>query len=187
MGEIRALVVDPDAPNRLGQVEKPSPTPSEALVSVAAVSLNRGEMRRTESSEPGFRPGWDLAGPIERAAADGPQEGSGVVGFLPSGAWTQLVAAPTVCFGGGRQRAREVRAGDGRLGRSLTVRGAGGLAVYLEYYPAYAVTLALSGLVLPKNELSGFLRRRPKPPRPTSPLVPCSIPVRLLPARKPAR
>ena len=33
-----------------------------SLVRVAAVSLNRGEVRRAESSEPGFRPGWDLGG-----------------------------------------------------------------------------------------------------------------------------
>ena len=73
MSEIKAVVVDPDAPNRLAlaQVEEPSPTPSEALVRVAAVSLNRGEVRRAESSEPGSRPGWDLTGTVERAAADG--------------------------------------------------------------------------------------------------------------------
>ena len=84
MSGIRAVVVDPDAPNRLAlaDVEEPSPTPSEVLVRVSAVSLNRGEVRRAESNEPGFRPGWDLAGTVERAAADGsgPQEGS----------WTEL-------------------------------------------------------------------------------------------------
>ena len=64
---------------------------------VAAVSLNRGEVRRAEASEPGFRPGWDLAGTVERAAGDGsgPQEGARVVGFLPSGAWAELAPVPT--------------------------------------------------------------------------------------------
>ena len=99
MSKIKAVVVDPGAPNRLAlaDVEEPSPTPSEALVRVAAVSLNRGEVRRAESSEPGFRPGWDLAGTVERAAADGsgPPEGSRVVGFLPSGAWAELACVPT--------------------------------------------------------------------------------------------
>ena len=99
MSKIKAVVVDPGAPNRLAlaDVEEPYPTPSEALVRVAAVSLNRGEVRRVESNEPGFRPGWDLAGTVERAAVDGsgPPEGSRVVGFLPSGAWAELVAVPT--------------------------------------------------------------------------------------------
>ena len=88
---MRAVVVDPDSPANLAlaEVERPRPEPSEALVRVEAVSLNRGEVRRAESAEPGFRPGWDLAGTVERAAADGsgPPEGARVVGFLPSGAW----------------------------------------------------------------------------------------------------
>ena len=96
---MRAVVVDPEAKARLSvaDVEEPEPGPSEALVRVAAISLNRGEVRRAEAAEPGFRPGWDLAGKVERAAADGtePQEGSRVVGFLASGAWAELAAVPT--------------------------------------------------------------------------------------------
>jgi len=96
---LRAVDVDPEAVGRLSvaEVEEPEPAPSEALVRVAAVSLNRGEVRRADASEPGFRPGWDLAGTVERAAVEGsgPQEGSRVVGFLPSGAWAELVAVPT--------------------------------------------------------------------------------------------
>lgn len=98
---MRAVVVEPDCPNRLGfrEVEEPTPAPSEALVRAAAISLNRGEVHRVQSSsEPGFRPGWDLAGTVERAAADGsgPLEGARVVGLLESGAWAELVAVPTV-------------------------------------------------------------------------------------------
>jgi NADPH2:quinone reductase len=97
---MRAVVVEPGSPNRLDfrEVETPSPAPSECLVRVAAISLNRGEVRRAQtSSEAGFRPGWDLAGTVERAAADGsgPREGSRVVGMLESGAWAELVAVPT--------------------------------------------------------------------------------------------
>ena len=96
---MRAVVVDPESEGRLSlaEVDEPEQAPSEALVRVAAVSLNRGEVRRAEAAEPGFRPGWDLAGTVERAAADGsgPAEGARVVGFLPSGAWAELAAVPT--------------------------------------------------------------------------------------------
>jgi len=93
---MRAVVVDPESRARLSvaEVEDPDPGPSEALVRVAALSLNRGEVRRAQAAEPGFRPGWDLAGTVERAAPDGPGEGARVVGFLPSGAWGELVAVP---------------------------------------------------------------------------------------------
>ncbi len=97
---MRAVIVDAEAPARLGlgEVEEPEPAPSEALVRVSATSLNRGEVRRSQAAETGFRPGWDLAGTVEeRAAADGsgPSEGARVVGLLPSGAWAELVAVPT--------------------------------------------------------------------------------------------
>src|SRR5581483_794012 len=95
----RAVVVDPAVPGRLTirEVAAPTPAPSEALVRVAALSLNRGEVRRAASAEAGWRPGWDLAGTVEQAAADGsgPPAGSRVVGLLNPGAWAELVAVPT--------------------------------------------------------------------------------------------
>ncbi len=99
MGKVRAVVVKADAPGRLvlGEEEEPSPAPSEAVVRVFAVSLNRGEVRRAQAAEDGHRPGWDLAGMVEKAAADGsgPKEGARVVGLLPSGSWAELAAVPT--------------------------------------------------------------------------------------------
>ena len=95
----RAVVVDPEAPGRL--VIKPVPDPAsdrdEAIVRVRAVSLNRGEVRRAGMAAAGWRPGWDLAGDVERAAADGsgPRAGARVVGMVNEGAWAERVAVPT--------------------------------------------------------------------------------------------
>jgi NADPH:quinone reductase len=80
MSMMRAVVVEVGSPNRLvlREVEEASPGPSETLIRVAAVSLNRGEVRRaTAITQAGFRPGWDVAGTVERAAEDGsgPPEG----------------------------------------------------------------------------------------------------------------
>jgi len=98
MAVMRAIVVDPSAPGLLAirEVEAPHPAPSEALVRVAAISLNRGEVRGVRQSAAGSRVGWDFAGTVERAAADGsgPKEGVRIVGTLPTGAWAELVAAP---------------------------------------------------------------------------------------------
>ena len=167
MSGIRAVVVDPDAPNRLAlaRAEEPSPTPSETLVRVATVSLNRGEVRRVESNEPGFRPGWDLAGTVERAAADGsgPQAGSRVVGFLPSGAWAEVVAVPThsvavlperVSFEeastlpvAGLTALYALEEGGNLLGRSVLVTGASGGAGHFGLQLARAAGARVVGLV----------------------------------------
>jgi NADPH:quinone reductase len=94
----RAVVVDPEAPGRLviRPVPEPVPDRGEAVVRVRAVSLNRGEIRRAGMAAAGWRPGWDLAGAVERAAADGsgPRLGARVVGMLPEGAWAERVAVP---------------------------------------------------------------------------------------------
>lgn len=99
MNKVRAIVVDSESSGGLSiaEVDKPSPASDEALIRVSQISLNRGEVRRAADAEQGSRPGWDLAGTVEEAAPDGtgPSVGSRVVGFLPSGAWMELAAAPT--------------------------------------------------------------------------------------------
>ena len=94
-----AVVVDPEAPGRLviRQVLDPAPDRGEAVVRVRAISLNRGEVRRAGMAAAGWRPGWDFAGNVERAADDGsgPRAGTRVVGLLPEGAWGERVAVPT--------------------------------------------------------------------------------------------
>ena len=99
MSDNRAVVVDPEAPGRLviSPVAAPVPDRGEAVVRVRAISLNRGEVRRAGMAVAGWRPGWDLAGEVERAAADGsgPRVGARVVGLLPEAAWAERVAVPT--------------------------------------------------------------------------------------------
>jgi NADPH:quinone reductase-like Zn-dependent oxidoreductase len=95
----RAVVVDPSAPGRLviAPVADPAPERAEAIVRVRAISLNRGEVRRAGMAAGGWRPGWDLAGVVDVAAADGsgPRAGARVVGIVLEGAWAERVAVPT--------------------------------------------------------------------------------------------
>jgi NADPH:quinone reductase len=81
----------------LTEAADPVPAPGEALVAVRAFSLNRGEVKRLPSHPPGTVTGWDVAGVVERAAADGsgPPEGTRVVGLVQGGAWAQRAAVPT--------------------------------------------------------------------------------------------
>jgi NADPH2:quinone reductase len=96
---MRALLASRSAPHgvELGEIEAPQPQPSQALVAVRAVSLNRGEARYLPRREEGTVHGWDVAGVVERGAADGsgPGEGERVVGLVSEGAWAELAAVPT--------------------------------------------------------------------------------------------
>jgi NADPH2:quinone reductase len=92
---MRALVSLHQPPfAQLAEVAEPRPQPNQALVSVAAVSLNRGELRRLARLEPGTLTGWDLAGVVTTPAADGsgPPAGARVVGVVLAGAWAERVA-----------------------------------------------------------------------------------------------
>lgn len=96
---MKAVVVDPQAPARLalGEVEAPSPWPNEAVIRVTCLSLNRGEVNFAQSKPAGARIGWDIAGVVERRAANGacPAVGQRVVAFLPAAnGWAEEVSVP---------------------------------------------------------------------------------------------
>src|SRR3954452_5771246 len=144
---IRAVVVDAPAPGRLAikPVELRDPDRDEVGVRVTAISLNRGETRRAlQLAAPGWRPGWDFAGIVEREAVDGsgPKPGTRVVGLLPSGAWDERVncrsyavaALPHGCSDAqaatlpvaGLTALHALRQGGPLLGRKVLVDGASG-------------------------------------------------------------
>ncbi|WP_280263552.1 zinc-binding dehydrogenase [Nocardia wallacei] len=101
---MRALVVDHSVPSglRLGEVAEPEPAPHEAVIRVTATSLNNGEVQFVLAAAPdGAVLGWDAAGIVERAAADGsgPPVGTPVVTLAPDGAWAELRAVDTDLIG----------------------------------------------------------------------------------------
>ena len=96
---MRALLVDSSAKTgfRLGETPEPVPAANQVLVEVKAISLNYGEVSGGFSSPEGEVQGWDAAGVVVKAAADGsgPEVGSRVVTFSYGGAWAQLRAVDT--------------------------------------------------------------------------------------------
>jgi len=97
---MRAEIYDPQARAnlRLADVDEPAAAESEAVIQVRATALNFGEVHFLDRMrKPGEVPGWDAAGVVVQAAADGsgPPVGSRVVGFHGAGGWAQRRTVPT--------------------------------------------------------------------------------------------
>jgi NADPH:quinone reductase len=97
---MRAIVYDPRAPHglELGEVDEPEPGRSEALIRVAATSLNFADVAFLRDRQaPGAVPGFDASGVVLSPAEDGsgPPPGTRVVTFGWSGAWAELRAVDT--------------------------------------------------------------------------------------------
>ncbi|MFI0822421.1 zinc-binding dehydrogenase [Streptomyces sp. NPDC021098] len=156
---MRALLVDSSTPSglRLGETADPEPAPHEALVRVTATSLNYGETAHRNEAPDGTVLGWDAAGVIERAAADGsgPAAGTPVVTIGEAGGWAELRAVHTGLIGippegadpgalstlpvAGGSALRALRRIGDTLGRRILITGAtGGVG-------RYAVQLARLG------------------------------------------
>jgi NADPH:quinone reductase len=93
-GTMRAMVHDPATASGLclGRVVVPEPGPSQVLVGVSAISLNYGELAYlAERQPPGAVPGWDAAGTVLAAAADGSGQpvGTPVATFGWAGGWAE--------------------------------------------------------------------------------------------------
>ena len=91
-----AIVTRGGAPE-IREVPEPETAPGEALVAVAAFSLNRGELRLFEARPEGWRPGQDIAGTVLRQAADGsgPPPGARIVALTDMGGWAERAAVPS--------------------------------------------------------------------------------------------
>jgi len=94
-----ALVISSDSATGLRIVElaEPQAASNEALISVHATSLNRGELRLLTIRPNGWIPGQDIVGVVERAAADGsgPAVGTRVVALVDQAGWAERVAVST--------------------------------------------------------------------------------------------
>jgi NADPH:quinone reductase len=94
---MRALLYNPDAPQglELGETPEPEPRPAQALIRVAATSLNFADVAFLRDRQvPGAVPGFDASGVILSADRDGagPPPGTRVVTFGWSGGWAELRA-----------------------------------------------------------------------------------------------
>jgi NADPH:quinone reductase-like Zn-dependent oxidoreductase len=86
---VRAVVVDPEAPDgmRIAEVAEPAAGPGQVVVEVQFASLNRGDLNDARSGRvpAGAVLGSDVAGVVVKAAKQGPGVGTRVVALAQGG------------------------------------------------------------------------------------------------------
>jgi NADPH2:quinone reductase len=84
------------APLEFAEGPAPVPASDAVLVDVRAVSMNRGDLLMTTMNPVGWQLGWDIAGVVAAAAADGtgPAVGDRVVARVDGAGWAEQAAVP---------------------------------------------------------------------------------------------
>jgi len=159
------------------EIVEPQPALNEALVSVHASSLHRGELMQFKMRPEGWRCGEDIAGVVIKAAADGsgPKVGTRVVGLVKEAGWSQRVCIPTdwlvalpdtLSFSSaatlpvaGLTALRILRYGGFLLGQYVLVTGASGGVGHLAVQLAALAGAQVTGIVSHADR-GVFLRER---------------------------
>jgi NADPH:quinone reductase len=172
MTMMNAAVVDRTAIGGISvrKFAMPKPGTDQALIRVAATSLNYDEVYDAQTGENGSLLGVDIAGTIEEPAVNGtgPNKGARVVAFVLSGAWAEFVAVDTnaiaeipdnVSFAqaatlpaAGMTAQLAVGRGGNLIGRKVLVTGASGGVGHLACQLATLAGAEVTGLVRRESE-----------------------------------
>lgn len=166
---MKAIVSNPDGP-AITTVDDPRPGRGEALVTVRAFSVNRGELALLRARTDGWRPGQDIAGVVAEPAADGsgPTAGTRVVALAEQGGWAELAAVPTARLAqlpagisieqaaalplAGLTALRTLRLAGDLLGRRVLVTGASGGVGRMQVQLAAAAGARVTAVTRPQHE-----------------------------------
>lgn len=169
---MKAWVVCHASTERFRLVETPAPIQGagELQLEVQSVSLNPGELRWSWAD--GTVPGWDVAGVVAEAAADGrgPGVGERVVAVCEGGAWAEKVVVPvgrvgvipdTVSFEvaatlgiAGLTALRVVREAGPLAGKRVLVTGASGAVGRLAVQLSRLYSATVTGVVNREEQAS---------------------------------